>query len=164
MVPSQRKSRRCVYIPSSGMVDHSGPNLYKPSDYGLYGRFDALAPECATPDHVEQVVGQASDEKPCLIRCKPMATCFVPSEGVLPFLYPVFDLSPPIVSRNYLFSFHTGVGHDKPDTRKQFTHMPLYLTDNPSGPVPFFSLVLELGHPDLYAALWRATGGPLQVR
>ena len=44
------------------MVDDPGPNLYKPPDYGLYRRLDSLAPERRVPDHVEQVIGEASDE------------------------------------------------------------------------------------------------------
>ena len=83
------------------MVDHSGSNLYKPPDDRVYGWLDALAPERRIPDHVEQVIGKTSDEKPCLIGCKAMAARLVPSEGVLPLFYPVFDLSPPIVDRDY---------------------------------------------------------------
>ena len=42
--------------------------------------------------------------------------------------------------------------------------MPFYLTDNPSGLIPFLRLVRKLDHPYLNAALWRTTCGPLQVR
>jgi hypothetical protein len=146
------------------MVDHSGPNLYKPPDYRLYGRLDALAPKRHIPDHVKQIVGKTSDEKPGLIGCEAVATRFVPAEGVLPFFYPVFDLSSTIVNRNYLLRFKVRVGHDKSDTGKKFTHMPFDFTDNPPGLNLFLRLVLKLDHPDLHAALWRATGGPLQVR
>ena len=151
-------------IPLPGMVDHSGPNLYKPPDDRVYGRLDALAPERRIPDHVEQIIGKTSDEKPCLIGCKPMATRLVPSEGVLSLFYPVFNLSPTIVDRNYLVRFKIRVGHNKSDTREEFTHMPFYFTDNPSGLIPALCPVMELDHPHLYAALWGTTDGPLQVR
>src|SRR5208283_4126448 len=105
-----------MYMPSSGMVDHPGPNLYNPPDDRVYGRSDALSPESRITDHVEQIVGKTSDQKPCLIRGKPMATRLVPSERVLPFLYPVFDLSPTIVDRDQSLCFHVRVGHDKSDT------------------------------------------------
>jgi hypothetical protein len=42
--------------------------------------------------------------------------------------------------------------------------MPFYLTDNPSGFIPFLRLVMKLDHPYLNATLWRATCGPLGVR
>ena len=86
-----------VHLPFSLMVDHSGPNFYQPPDNRLYGWLDSLAPECAVPDHVEQVIGKTSDEKSCLIGCKPMAARFVPSECVLSFFYPVLYLSPTII-------------------------------------------------------------------
>ncbi len=54
-------------MPLSGMVDHSGPNLYKPPDDRVYGWSDALPPERRITDHVEQVICETSDEKPCLI-------------------------------------------------------------------------------------------------
>ena len=146
------------------MVDHSGPNLYETPDDRVYRWPDALPPEGRIPDHVEQIIGKTSDEKPCLVRCKSMAARFVPSESVFSFLYPVFDLSPPIVDRDYSFCFKVRVGHNKSDTRKEFTHMPFDLTDNPSGFIPFLRLVMELDHPNLYASLWRATGWSLQVR
>ncbi len=38
-------------MPPSGMVDHSGANLYKPPDDRVYGRLDALAPECRIPKY-----------------------------------------------------------------------------------------------------------------
>ena len=84
-------------IPPSGVIDDSGSNLHKPLDDRLYGWFDILAPERGIPDHMEQIVGETSDEKPCLIRCEAMAARFVPAEGVLPFFYPVFNLSTAIV-------------------------------------------------------------------
>jgi hypothetical protein len=151
-------------MPSSGMVDHSGPNLHKPPDYGLYGRLYPLAPECTIPDHVEQVVGQASDKKPRLIRCKSVATRLVPAEGIFPFFYPVFNLGAAIVNRNYPFRFKMRVGHDKSDAGEEFTRMPFYFTDNPSRLIPFLRLVIKFDHPYLNAALWGATCGPVQVR
>jgi len=151
-------------IPSSGMVDHSGPNLDKPSDYRLYRRLDSLPPECAVPDHVEQIVGQTSDEKPRLIRCKPPATCLVPSEGVLPFFYPVFNLTPTVVCGNYFVRFKLGVGHNKSDAREEFAGVPFNLADNPPRLIPFLRLVMKLDHPYPNAALWRTTCGPLGVR
>jgi len=60
-------------MPLPGMVDHPGPDLYEPLYYRVYRRLDALAPECRIPNHVEQIVGKASSEEPCLIGCKPLA-------------------------------------------------------------------------------------------
>ncbi len=112
---------------------------------------------------MEQIIGETSDEKPDLIRCKSMAARLVPSEGVLSLLYPVFDLSPTIVDRDHLFRFKIRVGHNKSDTGEELTNMPFYLTDNPSGVTPALRLVMELDHPNLYPAPWGATGGSLQV-
>jgi hypothetical protein len=113
---------------------------------------------------VEQVVGQASDEKPCLIRCKPMATRLVPSEGIFPFFYPVFNLGTAIVNRNYPFRFKMRVGHDKSAAGEEFTRMPFYFTDHPSRLIPFLRLVIKLDYLNLYATRWGSTCGPLQVR
>jgi hypothetical protein len=92
-----------------------------------------------------------------------MATRFVPSEGVLALFYPVFN-STTVVDRNHLVRFEIRVGHNKTDTREEPTNMPFDLTDNPSGLIPFLRLVMKLDHPNLYAALWGTTGGPLQVQ
>ena len=146
------------------MIDHPGPNLYQPPDDRVHGRLDTLAPERYIADHVEQVIGKTSDEKPCLIRSKSMAARLVPSEGVLSLFYPVFNLSTTIVNRNYLVCFKVRVGHNKSDTREELTNMPFYFTDNPSGSVPFLRLVMKLDHPYLNATLWRTTDGSLQVR
>ena len=69
-------------IPLPGMVDHPGSHLYETPDYRVYGWPDALPPECSITDHVEEIVGKASYEKPCL-------------NGVLsvPYEYRAFDLS-----------------------------------------------------------------------
>jgi len=134
------------------MVDHSGPDLHQPPDDRIYGRLDALAPKCRISDHVQQVVGKTSDEKPCLIRSKSMAARLVPSECVLSFFYPVLNLSPTIVDRDHLFRFKIRVGNNKSDTRKEFAHMPFYFTDNPSGLIPFVRLVMKLDHLHLDAA------------
>ncbi|MGA2402143.1 MAG: hypothetical protein ABSG91_10595 [Syntrophobacteraceae bacterium] len=71
-----------------------------------------------------------------MIGCKPMATCLVPSEGILPLFDPVFNLSTTIVNPNYLARFKIRVCHNESDTRKEFTHMPFYFTDHPSGFIP----------------------------
>jgi hypothetical protein len=113
---------------------------------------------------VEQIVGKTSDKKPCLIRYEAMSARFVPSKRVFPLLYPVLDLSPPIVDRDYSLCFYVRVGYNKSDTGEKFPNMPFDLTDNSSGLIPFLGLVQELDHLDLYAALSRATGGALQVR
>ena len=41
--------------------------------------------------------------------------------------------------------------------------MPFYFTNNASGLIPTFSLVMELDDPHLYPALWGTTDGALQV-
>jgi len=140
-------------MPPPCMVDHPGPNLYQPLDYRVYGRLDALAPECRIPNHVQQIVGKASDEKPCLIGCESVATRFVPSKGILSLFYPIFDLSPSIVDRNYLFCCYAGVSHNKSDTGEKFTHVPFDFTDNPSRFILFLRLVMKLNPPYLNAPL-----------
>jgi hypothetical protein len=146
------------------MIDDSGPNFYQPPDYRFYGWLDALTPERRVPDHVEEVIGHASDKKSCLICREAMAARLVPSERVLPLLDPVFNFGTTIVDLDYLFRFDVRVGYDESDTGKEFAHMPFYLTDNPSGLVPFLGLIIKLDHPYQSAALWRTTCGPLQVR
>jgi hypothetical protein len=148
------------------MVDHSGPNLYKPHDTpgGALNQLTLSPPERRIPNHVQQIVGKTSDEKPCLIGCEAMATCFVPPEGVLPLFYPVFDLSPSIVNRNDLVRFKIRVGHNKSGTGEEFTHMPFNFTDNPSRYIPTRRPVMKFDHPYLCPALWGTTDGPLQVR
>ena len=42
-----------------------------------------------------------------------MATCFVPAQGVLALLDPVFYLSPVMVELDYFLYLNTGVGHIK---------------------------------------------------
>ena len=145
------------------MIDHHGVNLDEPPDDRVYGWLDALAPECRVPNQVEQIVGKTSDEKPCLIGCKPVAARLVPSECVLSFFYPVLDLSPTIVDDDYLFRFKVRVGHNKSHTREDLTHMPFDFTDNPPGLNPFLRLVTQLDHPRLHSALWGTTGRPLQM-
>ena len=145
-------------VPPPGMVHHPGPNLHKPSDDRVYGRLDSLAPECRIPNHVEQIVGKTSDEKPGLIGCKAMATRLVPSEGVLPLFYPVSNLGTTIVDRNYFMRLEIRVDHNKSDTGEEFTHVPLDFTDNPSRFIPFLRLVTQLDHPSLYPALWGTAG------
>ncbi len=93
-----------------------------------------------------------------------MATRLVPSKGVLPLFYPVFNLGTAIVNRNYLVCFKIRVRHNETDTWEEFTHVPFYFTDNPSGLIPFLRLVMKLDRLHLYAALWGSTGGALQVR
>ena len=93
-----------------------------------------------------------------------MTTRLVPSQGILSLFDPVFNLGTTIVDRNYFMRLKIRACHNESDTRKEFTHVPFDFTDDPSGIIPSLRLVLELDHPDLYAALWRATGGPLQVR
>ena len=83
---------------------------------------------------------------------------FVPSERVLPLFYPVFDLSTTIVNRNYLVHFKNRVGHNETDTREEFTNVPFYFTNYPSGLISALCPVMELDHPHLYPALWGTTG------
>ncbi|MGA2223703.1 MAG: hypothetical protein ABSH41_04580 [Syntrophobacteraceae bacterium] len=73
----------------------------------------------------------------CAANSTPREVRLVPSEGVLSLFYPVFDLSTAIVNRDYFVCFKIRVGHDKPDTGEEFTHMPFEFTDNPSGSIPF---------------------------
>ncbi|HOI94300.1 MAG TPA: hypothetical protein PK250_06295 [Syntrophobacter fumaroxidans] len=113
---------------------------------------------------MEQIVGKTSYKEPSLIGRKPTAARFVPSQGVLSLFYPVFDLSPTIVDRDYLLCFKFRVGHNKSDTWKKFTHMPFDFADNPSGPIPALCPVLEFNHLDLNAAFRGTTNGPFQVR
>jgi len=151
-------------IPPSCMVNYFCANLNKPSDDRVDGWLDAFAPECHVPNHVEQIAGKTSDKKPCLIGCEAMATGFVPSQGVLPLFYPVFDLSPTIVDRDYLLCFKFRVGHNKSDTWEKFTHMPFDLADNPSGLVPALCPVLDSITLTCMPLSGRTTHGPFHVR
>ena len=146
------------------MVDHPGSDLYKPHYYRLYGRLDVLTPERRIPDHMEQVIGEASDEEPCLIGCKAMTACLIPAEGVLSLLYPVLDLRPTIVGRNYRVWFYVRVGHDESDAREQFADVPFDFANNPPGLIPFLCLVMELYYLHLHAVIWGTTNGACQVR
>ncbi len=92
-----------------------------------------------------------------------MATRLVPSEGVLPFLYPVFNLSTTIVSRNYLVFFKIRVGRNESGTREELTRVPFYFTDHPSGFIPAICLIMELDRTHLYPALWGTTDRAFQV-
>jgi len=47
-----RRNMREPYAPR-GMVDHHGPNPYKPLYNRVYGRLDALAAECRIPPEPE---------------------------------------------------------------------------------------------------------------
>ena len=72
-----------------------------------------------------------------------MAARFVPSKRVFPLFYPVFDLSPPIVDRDYSLCFHVRVGYDESDTGEEFPNMPFDLTDNPPRLIPFLRMALS---------------------
>ena len=87
--------------PLFGMVDHPGPNLYKPLNHRVDGWLDSHAPERRIPNHVEQNVGKTSYEKPCLIGREAPVTRLVPSQALLPLFCPVFNLPPTIVDRDY---------------------------------------------------------------
>jgi hypothetical protein len=93
-----------------------------------------------------------------------MTTRLIPPESVLHLFDPVFNLGTTIVNRNYLVCLKMRVGHNKSDTREEFTNVPFDFTDNPSRFIPFLRLVMKLDHPDLYPAPWGATDGMLQVR
>ena len=88
-------------VPSPGMIDHLGPSPYQSPDDRVNGRLDALTPKRTVPGHVEQIVGKTSCKQSCLIGREAMTARFVPSEGVLPLLYPVFNLRPTVVCGNY---------------------------------------------------------------
>jgi hypothetical protein len=50
-----------VNIPSSGIVDYPGHNLYKLFEDRVYGSPEALAPIGRIPDHIEQVLITSRD-------------------------------------------------------------------------------------------------------
>jgi hypothetical protein len=102
---------------------------------------------------MEQVIGEASGEEPCLIRCEAMAACLVPAEGISPLFDPVFNLGTTVVDRDNLLRFKIRVTHNETNTSEELTNMPFDFTDNPSGLIPFVGLVMKVDHPDLYAAL-----------
>src|SRR5208283_4650560 len=150
-------------MPPPCMVDHPGSYLYETPDYRVYRWPDALPPECTVADHMEQIIGETSEEKPRLIGCETMTACLIPAKGVLPLFYPVLNLGAAIVCRDHLFSLRIRVGHNETDTREEFTHMPFDFTDNPSGFIPSLRLVMELDHPNLYPALCWTTDRALQM-
>ncbi len=115
IVTGEGKSRRYVDVPLPGVVHHPGANLDELPDDRVYRRLDALATECRIPNHVQQIAGNTSGEKSGLIGCKPMTTRFVPSEGILPLFYPVFNLSSESDDRLRCYSLSFGlVGRGPP--------------------------------------------------
>ena len=52
------------------------------------------------------------------VNSTPREVRLVPSEGFLSLFYPVFDLCPTVVCRNYFVSCEVRVGHDKPTRGK----------------------------------------------
>ena len=111
------------------MVDHPGSYLYETPDYRVYRWPDALPPECTVADHIEQIIGETSEEKPRLIGCEAMTACLIPAKGVLPLFYPLLNPGAAIACRDHLFSLKIRVGHYKSDTGEKFTHMPIGLAE-----------------------------------
>jgi hypothetical protein len=89
------------------------PQPYKPLNHRVDGWLRALAPKRRSPDHVEQIEGKMSCEKPFLIGCEAPVTRFVPSQALLPLFCPVFNLGPTIVDRDYRLCYKSCVGQNK---------------------------------------------------
>jgi len=150
-------------MPSSCMIDHFGPNLYKPRYDPVYGGSDLFAPECRISNQVKQIVGKTSDEKPGLVGCKAMTAGLVPSEGVFPLFYPVFNLGTTVVGLAHSFGLQPGVGYDESDPWEKLSRMPLHLADDPAGPVPGLRLILKIDKLDLHTLLGRPPHWTLQM-
>ena len=91
------------------------------------------------PDHMQKVAGQNPHLEPGLVGLEPLATGFVPTQGVLAFLDPVFYLGPPIVDLDHLAGGQPGVGDRKAGPGEKLALMPLDLGHYPSRPTPIFS-------------------------
>ena len=91
-----------MHIPSPGMVRNSGPHFDQTLDQPVNGPPHFFAPDIELPDHMQEVVGQNPHLQPGLVGLEPLATGFVPAQGVLAFLDPVFDLGPAVIDLDHL--------------------------------------------------------------
>ena len=60
-----------------------------------------FATDVELPEQVQEIVCQKPHLQPGLVGFKAMATCFVPAQGVLALLDPVFYLCPVMVDLDY---------------------------------------------------------------
>lgn len=102
-----------MHIPPPGMVRNSGPHFDQRLNQPVHGPFHFFTPDIKLADHVQEVVSQNSHLEPGLIGLEPLTSGFVPAQGVLAFLAPVFDLCPAIIDLGHLTGWQPGVGHHK---------------------------------------------------
>ena len=62
---------------------------------------DSFATDVGLPEQAQEIVCQKTHLQPGLVGFKVMATCFVPAQGVLALLDPVFHLCPVMVELDY---------------------------------------------------------------
>ena len=93
-----------------------------------------------------------------------MATGFVPTQGVLPFLDPVFHIPSTILDLGHLAGQEPGVGDQKADPGEKLAPMPLDLGHYPARPAPTLRLVAEINDLDLDAVLGRSAYRTTEVR
>ena len=90
-----------MHIPPPGMIRNSGPHFDQTFDEPLHRPFDFFTPNIELADHMQEVVGQKPHLQPGLVGLEPLAAGFVPTQGVLPFLDPVFYLGPAVIDLDY---------------------------------------------------------------
>ena len=73
----------------SYMIDDSRARLHQPRDDSFNGPARVSAPQIEPADQMNQIVCKKIHFHPGFVRRKPVATCLVPAEHVLPFLIQV---------------------------------------------------------------------------
>jgi hypothetical protein len=113
---------------------------------------------------MEEIVGQNPHLQAGLVGLEPLATGFVPAQGVLPFLDPVFDLGPTVIDFDHLTGRQPGAGNHEADPGEKLTPVPFELGHYPARPAPTLGLVVEINNLDLNVALGRSADRTTEMR
>ncbi len=105
-------------IPPPGMIRNSGAHFDKALDQPVHGTFHFFTPYIELADHVQEVVGQNPHLETGLVGLEPLATGFVPTQGVLAFFDPVFHIPPAVIDLDHFTGRQPGVGDHKADPRE----------------------------------------------
>ena len=161
---TQRKSRCDMHVPIPCVINDPRSHPHQPQVNPFDGPARIFISHVETADQVQQIIGHKTHLQPGFLRREPMAACLVPTQRILALLYPVFDITLPVVNLDRRKCRQLGIGHDKITAGKQFTHMPIYLCNHPAGAVPAFCLIGHIYVFDLDAAFRRAAHRPVQMR
>ena len=146
------------------MVRYSGSHFDQALDQPIDGPFHLFTPNIELPDHVQEVVCQKPHRQPGLVGLEPLATGFVPTQGVFAFLDPVLYLGPAVIDLGHFGGREPGAGDHKADPGEKLARMPLDLGDYPARPTPTLGLVVEVHDLDLNAALGRSADRTTEMR